>query len=114
MRTYRRANRLIVETSQANVRCGQRGPSFSSASRSCWWQSLAVALIGLIRSRNADMWVLHTLEVQQTAQALLIATRDAESSVRSFLLSSENRGYLEPFEPALAEAGKQLDKPCAH
>ena len=36
------------------------------------------------------MWVEHTFEVQQTAQALLIATRDAESSVRSFLLSSDN------------------------
>ena len=34
----------------------------------------AVALaIGLVWSRIADMWVLHTLEVQQTAQTLLIS-----------------------------------------
>jgi signal transduction histidine kinase len=68
--------------------------------------ALAV-FIGLFRSRNADMWVLHTLDVQQTAQALLIASRDAESSVRSFLLSSDN-AELDTFEPALAEAEKQL------
>jgi signal transduction histidine kinase len=69
--------------------------------------ALAV-LIGLIRSRDADMLVLHTLEVQQTAQGLLISTRDAESAVRSFLLSSES-GDLEPFEPALEKARHELD-----
>jgi CHASE3 domain sensor protein len=69
--------------------------------------ALAV-LIGLIRSREADMLVLHTLEVEQTAQSLLIATRDAESAVRSYLLSADVTD-LEPFEPALASAGKQLD-----
>ena len=69
--------------------------------------ALAV-LIGLIRSRDADMLVLHTLEVQQTAQGLLISTRDAESAVRSFLLSSE-RDDLEPFEPALEKARYELD-----
>ena len=39
--------------------------------------------IGLIRSRDADQWVLHTLEVQRGAQALLIAVRDAESTFRT-------------------------------
>ena len=65
-------------------------------------------LIGLIRSRDADTWVVHTLEVQQTAQTFLISTRDAESSVRSFLLSGDNKD-LETFEPALAKAMQELD-----
>ena len=48
------------------------------------------------------MLVLHTLEVQGMAQTLLIATRDAESAVRSFLLSGDNED-LETFEPALVQ-----------
>ena len=64
--------------------------------------------IGLIRSRDADTWVVHTLEVQQTAQTFLISTRDAESSVRSFDLSGDNKD-LETFEPALAKAMQELD-----
>jgi CHASE3 domain sensor protein len=70
--------------------------------------AVLAVLIGLIRSREADMWVVHTLEVQQTAQALLISTRDAESAVRSYLLSSDETS-LEDFEPALASARAQLD-----
>ncbi|MGA7457364.1 MAG: CHASE3 domain-containing protein [Methyloceanibacter sp.] len=69
--------------------------------------ALAV-LIGLIRSRDADMLVLHTIDVRQSAQSLLISTRDAESSVRSYLLSSDTED-LKPFEPALAKATKELD-----
>ena len=65
-------------------------------------------LIGLIRSRDADLLVLHTIDVRQSAQTLLIATRDAESSVRSYLLSSDNED-LEPFEPALAKVAQELD-----
>ena len=64
-------------------------------------------VIGLFRSREADTWVVHTFQVQQTAQGLLIATRDAESSVRSYLLSS-NETELEQFEPSLADAASQL------
>ena len=70
----------------------------------------AVAMaIGLVWSRIADMWVLHTLEVQQTAQTLLISTRDAESALRSFLLSSDPDD-LKPFDESLAAAQSQLDK----
>jgi signal transduction histidine kinase len=73
---------------------------------------LAVAtlalLIGLFRSRDADAWVVHTFQVQQTAQGLLISTRDAESSVRSYLLSKDEKA-LEQFEPSLADAKSQLN-----
>ncbi|MGE5261071.1 MAG: CHASE3 domain-containing protein [Actinomycetota bacterium] len=72
---------------------------------------LAVAtlalVVGLLRSREADMWVTHTFEVRQSAQAFLIATRDAESAVRSYLLSSDETN-LEQFEPSLVEAHSQL------
>ena len=68
----------------------------------------ALAMImGLIRSRDADLRVLHTLEVQRTAQILLIATRDAESAVRSFLLSDDKED-LDRFEPSLAQVQENL------
>lgn len=73
---------------------------------------LAVAtlalMIGLVRSRQADMLVTHTFQVQQTAQALLISTRDAQSAVRSYLLSSDEND-LKQFEPSLADATSQLE-----
>jgi signal transduction histidine kinase len=68
---------------------------------------LAVA-IGLIRSREADQWVIHTLEVQRGAQALLIAVRDAESAFRSALLSSDAED-LKPFDGAVTTATTELD-----
>ena len=68
----------------------------------------ALAMImGLIRSRDADLRVLHTLEVQRTAQIVLIATRDAESAVRSFLLSDDKED-LDRFEPSLAQVQENL------
>jgi signal transduction histidine kinase len=69
---------------------------------------LAVALL-LERSRQADMWVEHTFEVQQTAQALLISFRDATSSVRTFLLT-KNREYLKPYDNALKNVPLELEK----
>ncbi len=72
---------------------------------------LAVAtlalVVGLLRSSEADMWVTHGFEVRQSAQAFLIATRDAESAVRSYLLSSDESD-LQQFEPSLVEAESQL------
>jgi signal transduction histidine kinase len=69
---------------------------------------LAVALL-LQRSRQADMWVEHTFEVQQTAQALLISFRDATSSLRTFLLT-KNRDYLTTYDKALKNVPLQLEK----
>ena len=65
-------------------------------------------VIGLIRSREADQWVLHTLEVQRGAQAVLIAVRDAESSFRTALLSSDPED-LKPFDGAVTTATTELD-----
>jgi signal transduction histidine kinase len=69
---------------------------------------LAVVML-LERSRRADMWVEHTFEVQQTAQALLISFRDATSSLRTFLLT-KNREYLKPYDNALKNVPLELDK----
>ena len=96
MERIARANRLI-KTSRIIILVG-----FGLVAAA----ALAV-FIGLFRSRNADMWVLHTLDVQQTAQALLIASRDAESSVRSYLLSSDS-AELDTFEPALSDTATHL------
>jgi signal transduction histidine kinase len=68
----------------------------------------AAMIIGLIRSRDADMLVTHTLEVQQAAQTLLIASRDAETAVRSFLLSGDTED-LDRFDPANAQVDEKLD-----
>lgn len=62
--------------------------------------ALAV-VIGLLRSRDADMLVVHTLEVQQSAQTLLINVRDAETAKRSYLLTGAP-DYLESFAGAMA------------
>jgi signal transduction histidine kinase len=64
-------------------------------------------IIGLFRSREADIGVEHTFQVQQTAQAFMISTRDAEGAVRSYLLSSDEKDIGE-FEPSLAETASQL------
>lgn len=64
-------------------------------------------MFGLMRSRQADLLVMHTFEVQQTAQAFLISTTDAESAVRSYLLSME-AADLDRFAPSLADAAAHL------
>jgi len=61
--------------------------------------ALAV-VVGLLRSRDADMLVVHTLEVQQSAQSLLIDVRDAETNKRSYLLTGAP-DYLEAFAGAM-------------
>jgi signal transduction histidine kinase len=65
-------------------------------------------VIGLVRSREADMAVTHTVEVQHTAQAFIIASRDAESAVRSYLLGGDAKD-LDQFKPSLADATTQLN-----
>lgn len=70
--------------------------------------AVLAVIIGLIRSREADMLVLHTLEVQQAAQSVLIGVRDAESAKRSHLLSSAPE-YLEAFDRAMEALPEKLD-----
>ncbi|MFO7478069.1 MAG: CHASE3 domain-containing protein [Methyloceanibacter sp.] len=57
-------------------------------------------VLGLVRSRAADEMVVHTFEVQQAAQAVLVNVRDAEASKRSYLLT-DNPDYLESVATAM-------------
>ena len=59
-------------------------------------------VIGLVRSRQAEMLVLHTFEVQDAAQSLLIGIRDAEASKRGYLLTGEP-DYLELLDQAVKQ-----------
>ena len=72
-----------------------------------------VAMIGvalfLIRSRQADMLVVHTLQVQQSAETLLMDIRDAETNKRSFLLTGA-RDYMQSFLDAMKAIPEELDK----
>ncbi|HXG79910.1 MAG TPA: CHASE3 domain-containing protein, partial [Methyloceanibacter sp.] len=63
--------------------------------------------IGLVRSQKADDLVLHTMEVRQSAQNLLIAIRDAEARKRSYLLTG-SRDYLETVEETVRDIPRQL------
>ena len=72
-----------------------------------------VAMIGvalfLIRSRQADMLVVHTLQVQQSAETLLIDIRDAETNKRSFLLTGAP-DYMQSFLAAMKAIPEELDR----
>ena len=62
--------------------------------------AILAVVFGLIRSRDADQLVLHTMEVQQkNAQEVLIAVRDAEGTKRTYLLTGQP-DYQEAFETA--------------
>jgi signal transduction histidine kinase len=62
--------------------------------------------IGLVRSQRADDLVLHTMEVRQAAQDLLISIRDAEARKRSYLLTAD-RDYLETVEESVKDIPPQ-------
>ncbi|MGZ8417746.1 MAG: CHASE3 domain-containing protein, partial [Methyloceanibacter sp.] len=66
-------------------------------------------VIGLVRSRDADEMVVHTLEVQQSAQTLLIDVRDAETNKRSFLLTGTPE-YMQGFDSAMQAIPKEYDR----
>ena len=66
-------------------------------------------VIGLVRSRDADQMVVHTLEVQQSAQSLLIDVRDAETNKRSFLLTG-TPDYMEAFGSAMQAIPEEFDR----
>ena len=49
--------------------------------------AILAVVFSLIRSRDADLLVLHTMEVQKAAQDVLIAVRDADGAKRTYLLT---------------------------
>ena len=66
-------------------------------------------VIGLVRSRQAEMLVIHTFEVQDAAQSLLIRVRDAEAWKRSYLLTGE-AAYLDLFDQAVRDIPTEFDR----
>ena len=64
--------------------------------------AVIAVVLGLIRSREADRMVVHTLEVQQAVVDVLKTVRDAESAKRNYLLSG-TPDYLETFAEAMQQ-----------
>ena len=64
--------------------------------------AVIAVVLGLIRSREADHMVVHTLEVQQAVVDVLKTVRDAESAKRNYLLSG-TPDYLETFAEAMQQ-----------
>jgi signal transduction histidine kinase len=61
------------------------------------------------RSREDSGWVVHTVEVENQINALLLQVRRAESSARGYLLTSEPR-FLAEHEAAVATILPDVDK----
>lgn len=61
------------------------------------------------QSRKDNGWVVHTIEVQNQMNALLLEVRRAESATRGFLLTSEPRFRTE-YETATAAAIADVDE----
>ncbi|MGE3143751.1 MAG: CHASE3 domain-containing protein, partial [Hyphomonadaceae bacterium] len=57
---------------------------------------------------RANLWELHTLEVQLAAQKLLGAVQEAEANQRAFVFVGRD-AYLEPYRDAAAEARAEVD-----
>jgi PAS domain S-box-containing protein len=93
-----------------------------------WWNNLplrskglvlmAIPLVPLIVTtavfarrqaieRDADAWVAHTLKVKADLRATLVSLVDAETAIRSYLLTGD-RGSLEPYDRARAELPRQF------
>ncbi len=70
----------------------------------------SVYLVNKARQDNA--WVVHTIEVQNQVNALLLQIRRAESSARGYLLTSGN-DFRSDYEGAVAAIMPALDKLAA-
>ncbi len=69
--------------------------------------AIVTVLFSLIRSRDADLLVVHTMKVQKAAQDVLIAARDAEGAKRSYLLTGTAEEQ-ESFNAAMAAVPEKL------
>jgi signal transduction histidine kinase/CheY-like chemotaxis protein len=70
--------------------------------------AILALVIALSLSRQADVQVLHTLQVEQAAETLLGSLRDAETGQRGFLLTGDKQ-YLEPFYLAIPAIPRELN-----
>src|SRR5450432_1571029 len=69
----------------------------------------AASVILVNKAREDSGWVVHTVEVENQINALLLEIRRAESAARGYLLTSEPR-YLAEHETAAAAVLPDVDK----
>ncbi len=69
--------------------------------------ALSVVLVN--QSRRDNAWVVHTVEVENQINTLLLQVRRAESASRGYLLTSEPR-FLADYEAAFAAVIPDVDK----
>ena len=69
--------------------------------------TLSIVLVN--QSRRDNAWVVHTVEVENQINTLLLQVRRAESASRGYLLTSEPR-FLADYEAAFAAVIPDIDK----
>src|SRR3984893_18115797 len=67
------------------------------------------SLILVNKSREDNAWIVHTVEVENQTNALLLEIRRAESAARGYLLTSGPE-FLSDHEGAVAQIHPDLDK----
>jgi signal transduction histidine kinase len=72
--------------------------------------ALSVVLVN--QSRKDNGWVVHTVEVENQVNALLLDIRRAESATRGYMLSSGSR-FLSEQQAAIAAIGPEIDRLAA-
>jgi signal transduction histidine kinase len=72
--------------------------------------AISVASVVLVnKARDDNRWVVHTVEVENQINTVLLEIRRAESSARGYLLTSESR-FLTDHETAVASIVPDVDK----
>ena len=69
----------------------------------------AASVLFVNRARDDNAWVVHTLEVENQTNALLLEIRRAESSARGYLLT-KGPEFLAEHEAAISKIMPDLDK----
>jgi signal transduction histidine kinase len=69
----------------------------------------ALSVVLVTQSRKDNRWVVHTVEVENQVNALLLDIRRAESAVRGYMLSSGPQ-FLTEHETAVAAIRPELDR----
>src|SRR5271156_4969066 len=72
--------------------------------------AISIASVMLVnRARSDSGWVVHTVEVENQTNALLLEIRRAESAARGYLLTRGDE-FLAEHEAAVADIMPELDK----
>ena len=69
----------------------------------------AASVLLVNKAREDSAWVVHTIEVENQTNALLLESRRAESSARGYLLTS-GAEFLKQYQEASAAIPSELDK----